>query len=141
MDRQEAVFWDEARWEREYESLMDIARQHLDPSWAHGEVVVLKTTGGNVYVARIPDYWDPEIREPLENRCVQQLVDAGDTEVLCCLATIRGKCPEILSWNFRSRLIEVNKSNLQTECFLWGGEDIIFIKPFSALLPPKKNNK
>ena len=138
MDRQTAAARDEQQWEREYDSLMEIARKNLDPAWEHGEVVVLKTTKGNTYAAPIPDYWDPEIREPLENRCIQQMVDAGDTEVFCCLATVKGKVPEILSWNFRSRLIEVNQSNLRTECFLWGGGEVILIKPFSALLPPKK---
>ena len=39
---------DEAQWEKEYEALMEIARQHLDPAWEHGEVAVLKTAKGNV---------------------------------------------------------------------------------------------
>ena len=134
MDRQSAESWDAQRWEQEYDSLMEIARQNLDPSWEHGEVVVLKTTKGNTYVAQIPDYWDPEIREPLENLCIQRMVDAGDAEVFCCLATVNGEAPEILSWNFRSRLIEVNQNNLRTESFLWGGGEDILLKPFSRLL-------
>ena len=62
------------------------------------------------------------------------MVDAGDAEVFCCLATVNGEAPEILSWNFRSRLIEVNQNNLRTESFLWGGGEDILLKPFSRLL-------
>ena len=127
---------DEAQWEKEYEALMEIARQHLDPAWEHGEVAVLKTAKGNVYVTKIPDYWDPELREPLENRCIQQLEDAGDMEVLCCLAPVSGEHPEILSWNFRDGLMKLNERNLDTEAFLWGGEDLVMLKPFHRLLPP-----
>jgi hypothetical protein len=125
-------------WEQEYELLMEAARKHLDPSWEHGEVAVLKTAKGNLYVARIPNYQDAAIREPLENLCVQQMVDAGDTQVIACLATISGAYPEILSWNFRSRLVEADSENLQTLCYLWGGGENVHAKPFSALLPPKK---
>ena len=125
---------EEIRWEKEYSALMEIARQHLNPSWKNGEVVVLKTAKGNLYVAEIPDYQDPAIREPLENRCIRQMADAEDTEVFCCLATIRGELPEILSWNFRSRLIDMNKSNLRAMSFLWGGGEDILLKPFSRLL-------
>ncbi len=126
----------EQQWEQEYESLMEIARQHLDPTWEHGEVVVLKTVKGNTYIARIPDYRDIEIREPLENQCIQEIQAADDTEVLCCLATISGEHPEILSWNFRERLMELNARNLDTEAFLWGGADTVHLKPFHRLLPP-----
>ena len=125
-------------WEQEYELLMETARKHLETSWAHGEVVVLKTAKGNLYVTRIPDYQDAAIREPLENQCIHQLVDVGDTRVTACLATVSGMHPEILSWNFRSRLVEVNSENLETKCFLWGGGENVHVKPFSALLPPKK---
>ena len=127
----------EQEWEQEYESLMEIARQHLDPTWEHGEVVVLKTVKGKTYIAQIPDYRDMEVREPQENRCIQQLDDADDTEVFCCLATINGENPEILSWNFRERLMELNARNLDTEAFLWGGGDTVLLKPFHWLLPPE----
>ena len=125
-------------WEREYDRLMETARKNLEPEWEHGEVVVLKTAKGNLYVARIPDYQDADIREPLENRCIEQMQAAHDTEVFCCLATVNGEAPEILSWNFRSRLIEINPENLNTESFLWGGGEDILLRPFSWLLPPKK---
>lgn len=126
----------EEQWEQEYEALMEAARKHLEPAWDHGEVAVLKTVTGNVYVAQIPDYWDPERREPLENQCMEKLRDAGDTQVLCCLATVNGRNPEILSWNFRDGLIRMDERNLDTEAFLWGGEDLILVKPFRRLLPP-----
>ena len=128
----------EGIWEQEYELLMETARKHLDPGWEHGEVAVLKTVKGNLYVARIPDYQNAALREPLENLCVEQMVDAGDTKVIACLATVSGAHPEILSWNFRSRLVEADSANLQTLCFLWGGGENVHAKPFSALLPPKK---
>ena len=125
-------------WEQEYKLLMETARKHLDPGWEHGEAVVLKTAAGNLYVARIPDYQNACLREPLENQCVQRLKDADDTRVIACLATVNGKHPEILSWNIRSRLVEAESRNLQTVCFLWGGGENVHAKPFSALLPPKK---
>ena len=136
MIRQEVTTWDEKRWEKEYESLMEIARNHLSPAWKNGEVVVLKTTTGGIYVAEIPNYQNPEVREPLENQCIQTMAEQSDTEVLACLATVNGKHPDILSWNFRSRLIELNENNLQTENFLWGGGENILLKSFSKLLPP-----
>ena len=123
---------------QEYELLMETARKHLDPSWKYGEVTVLKTAKGNLYAVRIPDYQDAATREPLENLCIRQLAEAEDTEVCSCLATVNGNTPEILSWNFRSGLVTLNPSNLNTMQFLWGGEDHIHMKPFSALLPPKK---
>ena len=126
----------EEQWEQEYKELMEAARQHLEPAWDHGEVAVLKTVKGNIYIAEIPDYWDAAVREPLENRCIQQLHDADDTEVLCCLATVNGRNPEILSWNFRDGLIKLNEKNLDTEAFLWGGGDTVLLKPFHRLLPP-----
>ena len=121
-------------WNLEYEALMENARQQLDPQWEHGEVVVLKTAKGKTYVVRIPDYQNAETREPLENQCVQQMLDAEDTEVFTCLATINGKVPEILSWSFRSRLLEVNPENHKTQSFLWGGGEKILLKPFSRLM-------
>ena len=124
--------------EQEYELLMETARKHLNPSRKHGEAVVLKTTKGNLYVTQIPNYQDALLRESLENRCIRQLAEAEDTEVFSCLATVNGNTPEILSWNFRSGLVSLNPSNLNTLHFLWGGEDHIHLKPFSALLPPKK---
>ena len=127
---------DELYWEQEYAELMEIAREHLLPQQKYGETVVLKTKTGNIYITQIPDYQNCKERELLENRCIQRLIDAEDTEVTACLATMNGKEPEILSWNFRSRLIELDERNLKTECFLWGGEDTVYLKPFSSLLPP-----
>ena len=121
-------------FEAEYEALMATARENLDPSHKRGEVVVLKTTKGNTYVAKIPDYEDYITREPLENACIARLAQAEDTVVSLCLATINGEHPDILSWNFRKNLIELNPENLQTNCYLWGGGDDIILKPFSRLL-------
>ena len=45
---------------------------------------------------------------------------------------------EKASCHMRSRLIEINPENLQTLTFGWGGGEDIIVKPFSALLPPKK---
>ena len=112
---------------------MAVARDHLNPEWEHGEVVVLKTTKGNTYVAEIPDFQDWEIREPLENRCIEQMTAKDDTQVIVCLATVNGQVPEILSWNFRSRLTEMDNRNLEAVCFLWGGENKIIVKPFRSL--------
>lgn len=136
MNSREAAHWDEKRWEEEYESLMEIARSHLRPEWEAGEVLVVKTIGGNIYVAEISDFQDPAVREPLENRLIQRLAEQNDTEAFVCVATINGKQPEIPSWNFRSRLLELNEKNLQTQTFLWGGGEAIFLKPLSRLLPP-----
>ena len=122
---------------QEFEALIAIARAHLDSQWLRAEVVVLKTTKGNIYVAEIPDHADHITREQLENERVRQMVQADDTEVSFCLATIDGKHPDILSWNFRKRLIEADQNNLETVCFLWGGDDKIHAKPFQSLLPPK----
>ena len=116
---------------------MAVAREHLDPQCPRGEVAVLKTAKGNFYVAEIPDYADHTSREPLENACVQQMIQADDTQVSWCLATVNGEHPEILSWNFRKKLMEANRKNLETVCFLWGGDDRIIVKPFQSLLPPK----
>ena len=113
---------------------MATARENLDPSHKRGEVVVLKTTKGNTYVTKIPDYEDHITREPLENACIARLAQAEDTVVSLCIATINGKHPEILSWNFRKNLIELDPENLQTNCYLWGGGDDIILKPFSRLL-------
>ena len=121
-------------FEAEYEALMATARENLDPSHKRGEVVVLKTTKGNTYVAKIPDYEDHITRENLENACIARLAQAEDTVVSLCLATINGEHPDILSWNFRKNLIELNPENLQTHCYLWGGGDDIILKPFSRLL-------
>ena len=121
-------------FEAEYEALMATARENLDPSHKRGEVVVLKTTKGNTYVTKIPDYEDHITREPLENACIARLAQAEDTVVSLCIATINGKHPEILSWNFRKNLIELDPENLQTNCYLWGGGDDIILKPFSRLL-------
>ena len=136
MNGETAANRDERFWEQEYQFLMQIARKHLDSAWKCGEVVVLKTAKGNLYVAQIPDYRNAAVREPLENRCIQQMVDEEDTEVFSCLATVSGEVPEMLSWNFRSRLIEENKRNLKAMCFLWGGGENIRLRPFQELLPP-----
>ena len=128
MDSREA-----ARLTREFEELMAVACNHLNPEWKCGEVMVLKTAKGNTYVAEIPDFQDWEIREPLENRCIEEMAAKGDTQVLACLATVNGQVPEILSWNFRSRLIELDNRNLEAICFLWGGENKIIVKPFRSL--------
>jgi len=128
--------WDEDRWEQEYETLMEIARKNLDPKWERGEVVVIKTVKEKIYVARIPDLCNAAVREPLENQCIQKMLDAGDTEVFCCLATANGKHPEIPSWNVREGLLELSERNMETETFLWGGKDRIYVKRFHSLLPP-----
>ncbi len=120
-------------WEQEYADLIEIARKNIQPQWESGETVVLRTKTGNIYAVQIPDYQNYEERE--------QLTDAKDTEVVACLATMNGVHPEILSWNFRSRLIELDERNLKTECFLWGGEDTVYLKPFSSLLPPNYTGK
>ena len=132
------ICWDENRWETEYDLLMGHARSHLDPAWTQGQVVVLKTAKENIYTVEIPDFIDPSSREPLENQCIQLLQAQDDTRVLTCLATMNGEQPEILSWNFRSRLVELNAENLQTYAFLWGGGENILVKPFQSLLPPEK---
>ena len=132
---------EEAHWTREYEGLMAAAKSRLRPEWDHGEVVVLKTASGAIYVAEIPDYQDAEVREPLENRCLQQMVAQNDTHVAVCLATVNGEIPEILSWNFRSQLMEMNEENIDAVCFLWGGGDKILAKPFRRLLPPNYKSK
>lgn len=136
MERVETYSWTEAQWEREYETLMAIARVHLNPDRERGETVVLRTAKGNISIVQIPDFCDTEIREALENQCIENLRKENDTRVLCILATVRGENPEIPSWNFREQLIRLNEANLQTETFLWGGEDRIFLKPFHRLLPP-----
>lgn len=128
--------WTEAQWEQEYETLMAIAREHLDPNRERGETVVLRTAKDNISIVQIPDYCDTESREALENQCIENLRKENDTRVLCVLATIRGENLEIPSWNFREQLIRLNEANLQTETFLWGGEDRIYLKPFHRLLPP-----
>ena len=118
---------------REFEELMAVARNRLNPEWECGEVVVLKTGKGNIYVAEIPNFQEWEIREPLENTCMAQMAADGDTQVTTCLATVNGQVPEILSWNFRSRLIKMDNRNLEAICFLWGGENKIIVKPFRSL--------
>ncbi len=125
-------------WEQEYRDLMAHARENLNPEWKYGEVIVLKTEPGHIYWAAIPDYQKPDIREPLENELIQTLMDCEDTRVLVCLCTMNGEHPDISSWHLRSRLVEINSENLQTDTFLWGGGDTVFVKPFSSLLPPKK---
>ena len=49
---------------REFEELMAVARNRLNPEWECGEVVVLKTAKGNTYVAEIPDFQNWEIPRP-----------------------------------------------------------------------------
>ena len=132
------IHWDESRWEAEFELLLSHARSYLNSEWPQGQIVVLKTAKGNLYTVQIPDFLDPSIREPLENQCIQRLWEQDDTQVLTCLATMNGEQPEILSWNFRTGLVELNADNLQTHAFLWGGGDKILMKPFQSLLPPEK---
>ena len=139
-DRKTAV-WNEKQWEREFQTLMEIARGKLNPNWEYGEVVVLKTVKGNIYAAQIPNYQDTALREPLENQCIQKMRAENDTEVFSCLATVNGKVPEILSWNFRSRLIEEKQSNLKAMCFLWGGGENVRLRAFHELLPPNYTTK
>lgn len=131
--------WTEQQWEQEYESLLKGARELLNPQLERNEIVVLRTAKGNLRVVEIPDYWDWETREQLENQCIRQMAWDDDTQVIACLSTADGQHPSILSWNFRSGLIALNEDNLKTESFLWGGGEDILVKPFSALLPPKKN--
>ena len=120
---------------------MAAAREHMNPQWPRGEIVALKTAKDNLYVAEIPDFADQVTREPLENACIRQMVLADDTEVSFCLATINGVHPEMLSWNFRKRLIEADENNLETVCFLWDGSGNIHARPFRSLLPPKYNKE
>ena len=131
-----AQSWDETRWEQEYESLLEIARRHLRPEWEFGQVLVVKTSKDQLHVAQIPDVQEPAVRETLENRLVQTLAEVNDTEVFTCLATMNGKEPEIPSWNFRRRLMELNGKNIQTQTFLWGGEEVIYLRSFERLMPP-----
>ena len=121
-----------------YEEMREIAREKLDPAWEHGQVIVLETWPGEFHWAKIPDFMDPAIREPIEEALIQQLIEQNSARVLHCLCTWNGAHPEIPSWHMRSRLIEINPENLQTLSFGWGGGEEIIVKPFSALLPPKK---
>ena len=125
-------------WDAEFDRCMALARDLLRPEWKYGEAVVLKSRKGNVYTIAIPDYQDPAIREPLEEQCIQTLLAFGDTGVALCMATVNGVHPDIPSWHLRSRLVEIDSGNLQTETFLWGGGDVFYVKHFSALLPPQK---
>ena len=124
--------------EAEFDRCMALARSLLRPEWKYGEAVILKTEKGNVYSIAIPDYQDPAVREPLEEQCIQTLLGFGDTAVVLCIATVNAVHPEIPSWHLRSRLVEIDPGNLQTENFLWGGGDVFYVKPFQRLLPPEK---
>ncbi len=128
--------WRESQWEAALESMLANARPLLQPQWAHGEIIVLKTASGRIHTVAIPDYQDPAVREPLENRCIQTLLETNDTAVSLCLATVNGLHPEIPSWNFRKGLVQINAKNLETETFLWGGGNVFHVKQFKALLPP-----
>jgi len=125
------------QWTQEYQNLMAEAREHRSFLGKDALVAVLKTVKGNLYTVDIPDCLDTPAREMLENRCVEQMMQQDDTHVEICLATFDGNVPEILSWNFRRRLMEANENNMETACFLWGGDDGIIVKPFQSLLPPK----
>ncbi len=129
---------DIAAIEAAYEEMMEIAREKLDPCWENGQVIVVETWPGEYHWAKIPDFMDPAIREPIEEELIQQLIAQNSTRVLHCLCTFKGENPEIPSWHMRSRLIEINPENLQTLTFGWGGGEDIIVKPFSALLPPEK---
>ena len=129
---------DEAAIEKSYNDMMEIARMEMDPDWEHGQMVVLETWPGKFHWAKISDAVNPEIREPIEEALIEQLIDWKQTRVLSCLCTWHGEHPDIPSWHLRSRLVEINPENLQTMTFAWGGGEDVYVKPFSALLPPKE---
>ena len=130
--------WDEAALEKAYEAMMEIAREARDSEWKLGEVLVLETWPGQYHWVKIPDL-DPAVREPVEEELIQSLMDWESTRVLSCLCTMNGAHPDIPSWHLRSRLVEIDPENLNTITFLWGGGDTVLAKPFSSLLPPKKD--
>lgn len=124
-------------WNATYETTMNIIQNYVNQASKNSLTIALKTISGQEYYTSIPDFMDFETSDFKENLLIQQLINDGDTNVLLCLCTMNGKTPEIPSWHLRNRLIEINPENLNTMVFLWGGGDTVFVKPFSALLPPK----
>ena len=121
-----------------YDDMMEIARENLDPKWKNGQIVVLETYPGEYHYLMVPDFMNPSVREPLEAELIEHLTESGATRVLHCLCTMDGAYPEIPSRHLRSRLIEIDRQNMNTELFLQSQGDQVRVRPFSDLLPPKK---
>ena len=119
-----------------YADMMELARENMDPAWKNGQVIVVETWPGQYHYLKIHDFMDPAVREPLEDLLIDHLVQCKATRVLHCLCTMDGSYPDIPSWHFRSRLVEMDPQNLETQLFLLGPEDDLRVKSFSDMLPP-----
>ena len=141
--------WNKSTIEKTFDAMMEIVREELAPGREQGPVLVLELQPGEYRWIKIPEGTEPLDRTPItmeliealtarEEELIGELIARNETRVLSCLFTWSGAHPEIPSWHMRSRLIEINPENLQTLTFGWGGGEDIIVKPFSALLPPKK---
>ena len=120
-----------------FESMLEIARMEMESDWEQGQMIVLETFPGEYHWAKVEDI-SASVREPIEEMLVDQLLEWNEPRVLTCLCTMDGLRPEIPSRHLRNRLMEIHPENRNTVIFLWGGGEQVHIKPFSALLPPKK---
>ena len=121
--------------------MMELARENLDPAWKNGQVIVVETQPGRYHHLKIHDFMDPAVREPLEDQLIDHLMRCKATGVLHCLCTMDGRYPDIPSWHFRSRLVEMDPVNLETKLILRGPGDAIRVKSFSDLLPRKSETE
>ena len=116
-------------------TILEKTRQYLTTHPEAQQIIAVQTTQGNLHFVVSYDVISGDYRE--ENALFEKLQAENDTNVSCFITMWNNGCLDMCSRNFRTKLLQLNPSNLNAQTLLQG-PGVYHAKTLKQLLPPEK---